>query len=397
MALFPKSTDIDNMRKSFKYRLYPGKKQLHNLEYTLEECRWLFNETLGYRKNAWETEQRNANWYETKGRIPLLKEQRPSLKQLHSQVLQNVTERVDLGMQAFFRRVKAGEKEAGYPRFKGFGRYDSFIYTQTGFKLDGTCSKLELSKIGKVKLVLHRPIEGVVKTVTVTRSATGKWYACFSCEVEPKRLPENKQAVGIDVGLKTFASLSDGQATSNPRFFRREEKALAKVQRKLSKTEKGTRERGRRRKQVARVHERTRFKRADFSQQHSRRVVNQFGIICVEDLNINRLNQLHTLAKSIMDAAWSGFFTMIRAKAAPKGYPAGRVFIAVNPAYTSQTCSRCHVRLLNKLTLADRIFDCPECGLHIDRDLNAALNILALGLQSIGNQSVAAPAARPGE
>src|SRR5271157_2758669 len=173
------------MRKMFQYRLFPTKKQTSQLEAALEECRWLYNETLAYRKDTWEHEQRAVSWYESKARIPALKDERPSLKTVHSQVLQNVTERVELALQAFFRRVKAGEKEPGYPRFKGRGRYDSFTFPQSGFKIDeqGT---LSCSGIGHIKMVLHRPLRGKVKTLTIRRSATGKWYACFSCEVEPE-------------------------------------------------------------------------------------------------------------------------------------------------------------------------------------------------------------------
>ena len=371
------------------HRIFPIKQALHALEAALDECRWLYNNTLGFRKKAWEDENRTANYYETKRRIPVLKVSRPSLSTVHSQVLQNVTERVDLAFQAYFRRVKTGETP-GYPRFKGYGRYDSLTFTQSGFKLTG--NRLELSKIGNVKLVLHHPIEGKIKTLTLRRRPTGKWYACFSVEVEPKRLPANPNQIGIDVGLKTFASMSDGTEIANPHFFRKEEKALAKVQRKLSAEAKGSKERRYRRKAVARTHERIGFKRTNFSHQHSRKIVNHNGIIAVEDLNVNRMTHNHCLSKSIHDAAWSGFFSMLRNKAEEAGY----VFIAVNPAYTSQTCSKCGHKLLDKLTLVDRVFICPDCQLHIDRDFNASLNIKALGLQSVG-MSVDAPGFSRGE
>jgi len=361
------------------YRIFPNKRTLHILEASLEDCRWLYNDTLGFRKQAWEDENRSANYYETKRRIPVLKVSCPSLATVHSQVLQNVTERVDLAFQAYFRRVKSGEKEVGYPRFKGYGWYDSRTYTQSGFKLVGNC--LEVSKIGSLKLVLHRPIEGQLKTLTLRRSSTGKWYACFSVEVEPKRLPDNPNKVGIDVGLKTFATLSDGTEIENPRFFRKEEKALAKVQRKLSKETKGTPERKFRRKAVVRTHERIGFKRQNFSHQTSRKIVNTNGKIFVEDLTINRMVHNHCLSKSIHDAAWSAFFSMLSSKAEEAGY----TFIAVNLAYTSQTCSSCGHRLLDKLMLSERIFICPDCSLHIDRDLNASLNIKSLGLQAVGS------------
>lgn len=372
------------MRKTFLYRLYPTRAQATTLSNMLEECRWLYNDTLAYRKDAYEQEGRTANWYETKARIPLLKSERPPLKSVHSQVLQDVTARVDLAFQHFFRRVKSGEKEVGYPRFRGFGRYDSMCYTQYGNGANLVGSVLHLSKVGPVKLVLHRPLEGTPKTVCIRRSSTGKWYASLSCEWQPTALSVSDEQVGIDVGLKTFATLSTGYEIENPRFFRTEEKALAKAQRLLSKQEKGTPARAKRRKVVARVHERTAWRRNDFAHQHSRRIVNRFGLIAVEDLEVNRMLHNHCLAKSISDAAWSGFLTLLGLKAE---WAATRCFVRVPPAYTSQTCSGCGHRLGtdNRLGLSERIFECPCCSLHIDRDLNASRVILTLGQQRLAS------------
>lgn len=244
----------------------------------LEECRWLYNHFLAERKEAWEKEQNSVSLYDQHASLPTLKTERPSLVNVHSQVLQNVAVRLDLAFKAFFRRVKADEKP-GYPRFRGKGRYDSFTFSQSGFSLNGNI--LRLSRIGDVEVVLHRPVEGQVKTCTIKRSATGKWYVMFACEWEPVPLPEKSEAVGIDVGLHSFATFSTGEQIKNPRFFRQEEKALAKVQRKLSKTEKETPERKKRRKVIARVHERIAWKRQNFIHQHSRKIVNRFGIIAV--------------------------------------------------------------------------------------------------------------------
>jgi len=167
--------------KSFKYRIYPTKAQTTKMERTLDLCRWTYNETLVYRKNPYESEGKSISKYETHNLLPKWKEDKPELKEVFSQILQNVQERVDLAFKAFFRRIKAGEKP-GYPRFKGKGWYDSFTYPQMGFKLDN--GLLKLSKIGNIKIKLHRPIEGKIKRLTVGRTATGKWFACFSVEIE---------------------------------------------------------------------------------------------------------------------------------------------------------------------------------------------------------------------
>jgi putative transposase len=364
--------------KTFQYRLYPTKAQETKMRATLDECRWLYNHFLEARKTAWEERGESLRLYDQHATLPALKADRPSLATVHSQVLQNVGVRIDLAFKAFFRRVKASE-EPGYPRFRGRDRYDSFCYPQapSGCKLVG--DRLTLSSIGTVKVRLHRPLEGRPKTVCIRRSSTGKWYVTFSCAWEPTPLPESRERVGIDVGLHAFAAFSTGdEPIENPRFFRQEEKALATAQRRLAKEAKGTPKRRKRRKVVARVHERTRWKRQDFAHQHSRRLVNRFQMIAAEDLSVNRMVHNHCLAKSISDAAWAAFAAMLSFKAEW----AGRTFVAVNPAYTSQDCSRCGHR--QKMPLSDRTYRCPCCELELDRDHNAALNILSLGLQSTG-------------
>ncbi|HEX6543222.1 MAG TPA: transposase [Ktedonobacterales bacterium] len=369
------------MRKTFQYRLYPNKQQQRLLEQQLEECRWLYNELLAARRDAWEQRQESLRLYDQQATLPAYKAARPALAEVQSQVLQNVAVRIDLAFQAFFRRVRTGETP-GYPRFRGTGRYASITYPQVpvGCKLDAEARRLRLHGVGLVKIILHRPLEGTPKTATISRSSTGKWYVCFSCEcAEPSPLPAAGQPVGIDVGVKTFATLSTGDAVANPRFFRAEEQALAKVQRRLSTEEKGTPERARRRKVVARVHERIAWRRSDFTHQLSRRIVGSFDLIAVEDLSVNRMTHNHCLAKSIHDAAWSQFTALIASKAAW----AGRQYVAVNPAYTTQDCSSCGHR--QPLSLSDRTYSCPCCGVVLDRDFNASLNILRLGQQSLAS------------
>jgi len=372
-----------SMIKAYKYRIYPTKSQRTKMERTLDLCRWTYNQTLAYQKNAWENEGKSVSKYETHDLLPDWKSDKPELSEVFSQTLQNVQERVDLALKAFFRRVKAGEKP-GYPRFRGRGWYDSFTYPQKGFKLD--YGKLYLSKIGEIKIKLHRQIEGKIKRLTIRRAATGKWFACFSVELEdlPKPPWKDGSIVGIDVGLTSFATLSNGEKIANPRFFRDEESELARVQRKLSKAAKGTPERKAALNVVERVHERIANKRYEFAHQVSRDLVNRFGLIAFEDLNIKNMIQNHCLAKSISDVAWNMLVTVTSYKAES----AGSIVVLVDPRNTSKMCSRCCI--LVEKTLADRVHNCPECGLFLDRDWNAAINILRLGLQSVGIKTVEA-------
>ena len=404
--------------KTFQYRLYPTKEQQRLLMRQLEECRWLWNTLLGERKQAWEDRQETVDYYTQKAELPVLKVgERPTLAEVHSQVLQDVALRLKKAFDAYFRRIKAGESP-GYPRFRGAGRYDSLTFPQVpvGCALDAKAKRLVISKVGCIKVLLHRPLEGVPKTATIRHTATGKWFVSFACEWEPTPLPPTGQAIGIDVGLKVFAMPSNGDPIENPRFFYTEERVLAKAQRKhqmaldMHKTARMAltahikaqqpnwdarqvwlqvsqdaderitwHERMRRRRVVARVHERIRWRRSDFSHQESRRLVNRYDIIAVEDLSVRNMVRNHAFAKSIHDTAWTQFTDLLACKAAW----ASRRCVAVDPRHTSQTCSGCGWRNPD-LTLADRVFHClnpahPDCHLILDRDRNAAINILARG------------------
>ncbi len=378
------------MLKEMKYRLNPTKKQARLLQSQLEECRCLYNHFLEERKRGWDERQESLTYYGQKATLPALKAYRPELSAVHSQVLQDVVMRVDLAFKAYFRRCKARDGKPGYPRFRGYGRYDSMTFPQYGNGCHLVDGVLKLSKVGALRVVQHRPLEGIPKTCTIRRSSTGKWYVTIACEVDAHPLPSTGEAVGIDVGLLSFATLSTGESTACPKFLRTEEKDLKRTQRQLSAATNGTPERRKRRKVVARVHERITNRRTNFAHQESRRLVNRYDAIAVEDLSVNRMVHNHCLAKSIQDAAWSQFATFLSYKAAW----AGRAFVAVNPAYTSQDCSGCGHR--QKKTLAERVHSCACCGLILDRDHNAALNIKRLGLQSLG-LSLEAPGLSRGE
>lgn len=365
------------MRKTFRYQLYPTKAQRTAMQKALNACRWVYNEALATRKNAWKQEQRSISHYDTINMLPGWKAEHPFLYDAYSQSLQDACTRVDLAFQAFFRRVKAGQ-EPGYPRFRGKERYDSFTYPQSGFKLLDN-GRLRVSKIGDVKIFLHRRIKGKIKTLTVRRDTLGNWYACFSCEIEPEPLPPSPKVVGIDVGLTYFATLSTGEHIPNPRFFRRDEKALAKAQRRLSKCKKGMPEYRKYKRVIQHIHKRIANRRKDFAHKLSRRLVNEFQIIALENLDIQDMQNgnWRSMNKSISDAAWR----QLRQYTTYKAEEAGRTCIAVDPRNTTQMCSTCGQ--IVKKDLSVRVHDCPFCGLKLDRDLNAAKNILALGLQSV--------------
>ena len=370
-------------RSCLKIRLYPDRAQERELEATLETCRLVYNSLANDRKFQYDTAKVSVSYFTQKAYLPTWKKGHPELKAVYSQVLQDVVHRVHLAFDAFFDRVKKGKKP-GSPRLKGEGRYDSITYTQNDSFQVGD-STIRLAKIGQVKAKLHRKPWGELKTCTVRR-INGKWFACLCQEIEPEPLPLCTEAVGIDVGLKTFAALSNGESIDDPRFFRKDEKALAKAQRKLSKQKRGSRERKKARKVVSRIHERIRNRRHDFCHQSARRIVNRFGIIAVEKLSIQNMLGNHCLAKSIADAPWSQFRSVLTSKAES----AMREVIAVDPRYTSQDCSGCGYRPdglegRTKKKLSDRWHLCPMCGLSVDRDTNAAVNILTLGQQSVAS------------
>jgi putative transposase len=383
--------------KTYQFRVYPTHKQERALEQWLVLCCETYNAALDERKSAYRLAGVSLSYEDQCAELPGCKEVRPDLAEVPSQVLQDVVKRVDLAFQAFFGRVEEGKK-AGFPRFKSRFRYHSLTFKQFGnsFQIHEMGKKnrgtLELAKLGQVKMVMHRQITGSPKTAIVKRTPTGKWFVHITVELCEKHLqeqpvPPSQEAVGIDVGLQTFAYLSTGEAIANPRFFHEEEAKLTRAQRKLSKAPKGTKEREKKRKIVARTHERIANRRKNFIDQEVSKLVTRFVFIAVEALVVRNLIKNPQLAKSIADASWSQFFTRLVAKAEE----AGRQVVRVNPAYTSQTCSACRHR--QSMPLSVRIYECPHCGLIIHRDHNGSLNILADACQAVGRHSRVIPEA----
>ena len=356
------------MRKAYKYRIYPTKAQNETLDQQLALCCQLYNAGLQERRDAYRICGKSITYTEQQNQLPEIKKSNPEFKAIHSQVLQDVLQRVDKAFAGFFSRLAKG-RTAGYPRFRSRPRYDSLSYPQSGFQLEGR--KLVLSKIGKVRIKQHRALAGRSKTLSIKREA-GRWYACFSVEIEPVPLPVTNAAIGIDVGLESFAVLSDGTAIENARYYREAEKTLRVTQRRVARRKKGSERRKKAVRLLQRAHAHIRNQRADFHHQTARKLVNGYGKIVVEDLNIKGLAG-GLLAKSVNDAGWSAFF----AKLAYKAAEAGRELIKVDPRGTSQ---RCPCGAPNPKTLSQRRHQCNVCGLDIARDHASALEILRLGL-----------------
>jgi putative transposase len=361
------------MNRTFHYRLYPTRKQQTLLNRWLALCCEVYNAALQERRDAYRMTGVSLSYVHQCTELPDCKEVRPDLAEVNSQVLQDVLKRVERAFDGFFQRVRDGQ-QPGYPRFRSRSRYASLSFKQyhnsfdvkAGRKQEG---RLILSKLGHIKMLMHRPLTGIPKTATVKRTPTGKWFVSISVETmqEAGSLPPSEEQVGIDVGLKTFAYLSTGEQIDNPRFFQKEEQALSRAHRKLSKAHKGTHQREKR-QQVASL-------------------IKRFGFIAVEALVVRNMLKNPKVAKSIADAAWSSFFAQLLSKAAE----AGREVVRVSPAYTSQTCSGCGHR--QEMPLSVRVYECLECGLVIDRDHNGSKNILDEALEAVGRHGRVIPEA----
>ncbi|MBU4502082.1 MAG: transposase [Nanoarchaeota archaeon] len=358
--------------RAYKFRLFPSKRVSRKMERVLGACRFLYNVELEYEKQVYFSDRNFVDKNTLNNLIPDWKCVNPGLGMVHSQVLQNVSDRLDKAFKSFFRRVKSGG-EAGFPRFKSKERYDSFTFPQSGFNLEK--QKLRLSKIGIVNIKLHRKIKGKIKTLAIKKSHTGKWFACFSIE-EEKLTRQNKRAicVGIDVGLKSFYADSEGNKVVNPRWLRKSEERLKFLQRKHSKKNKASGNRKKSRLNIANLHEKIVNQRNDFLHKQSRKLANSYSFIAVEKLSIQRMIKNRYLSKSISDVSWRKFLQFLSYKVEETG---GQI-VEVDAKGTSQYCI-CGNKV--KKSLAIRIHKCNKCGLELDRDVMSAIIIKALALK----------------
>jgi putative transposase len=345
------------VRRAWKYRIYPSRKHNKELNNYLNTCKNLWNSLLEYTKEYYDETKK----FPSRKQLYLLSKD----TNLYSQVGQNVADKLVKSLKVMIAKKKAGKK-AGFPRFKSFDRMRSFTYPQFGFKLS---DKLELSGLGSIMIKKHRNIQGQIKTLTIKKSPSRKWFAIFTSEVEIAE-PQKKQKpkTGIDLGIEYFAYLSNDSKIENPRHLKRAELILKRLQQQLSRKKKGSKNRRKARLKVALSHEKVTNTRRDFLHKTSRKLVESFSFIAMENLNVLGLAKSF-LAKHVLDCSWAEFLNMLHYKAAE----AGSEIVLVNPAHTSAKCSSCG--LVQKKSLAERWHDCV-CGESMHRDLNAAKNIL---------------------
>lgn len=351
------------MKRTFRYRLYPTRHQAEALNDQLAFSCDLYNAALEQRREWWKRGQRTGFYEQCReltGQMP---------RGMNRNVGEDALRRLDRAFEAFFRRCRQGEKP-GYPRFRSKARYDSLTWRKKGGGYT-VGERLRLQGAGHIRVRWHRPLpEGAqIRTVTVRRTASGKWFVSFALDgVEPTPLPPTDEAVGIDLGITTLAALSTGEFVKGPRAFRSAQAKLRRAQRKLSRRKRGSHRRENARREVAMVHEHIREIRRDHRHKTARALVERFDLIAVENLNVAGLAK-GWLSKDVHDQGWGEFVACLRDKAED----AGREVVLVDPRYTSQACSGCGQ--IAPKSLAERVHAC-RCGLELDRDVNAARNVL---------------------
>jgi len=362
------------MRKTFQYRLYPNRAQTEALTVQLSEACRLYNAALQERIEAYATHRKSINYYDQAAQLTEIRKA-GDLDLPNCHCAQDVLRRLDKAFKAFFQRMKRGQKP-GFPRFKSRRRYDSITFPSHG---DGNkllpSGHLFVQGVGNIKAKLHRPLHGKIKTVTVRRQ-NERWYVCFSVEASAQTLPESTEMVGIDLNLENFATLEEGnleeKRIENPRFYQQAQKKLRRAQRRVARRKKRS---NRRRKAVIllrKIHQHIFNQRLDHQHKLARMLVNQYGFIAVEDLNVKGLAG-GMLSKQVHDASWASFI----AKLAYKAEEAGRQLVKIDPRGTSQRCP-CGAKVPKKLS--DREHVCTACGLITTRDHASAAEILRLGL-----------------
>ena len=364
------------MKSAYRFRAYPSEEQKAILNYQMLLSKELYNHILEKSQQHFKDTSKPFTKYDMNKWITKFKKEHPEYNDIYSQVLQNVPDRVSKAYKNFFRRVKEkrnGKKQqVGFPRFKHF--VSSLTYPQSGFKIEK--KRINVSRIGNINFVNHREIEGDIKTLSIKKTKSQEWFITVSVEKEDKPfISNNKPQIGLDLGLKEYATLSDNIKIANMRFGKEYEYKLIKSHRLVSRRIKGSRSRKKAVILLSKVYDKVTNKREDFAHKLSHNLVNSYSFIAYEDLQIQNMVKNHKLAKSINDVSWARFTQFLRYKAES----AGCRVVDVPPQYTTQTCHECGN--IQEMPLERRIFNCDKCSLQIDRDLNAAKNILRLGLE----------------
>ncbi len=359
------------MHKAFKYRLFLNDRQAAAAQAQLDIARELYNACLEERRACYKVTGKSLTYYDQANQLKAIRQERPDVATANYSMLQAICRRAHRSFENFYRRRKAG-LPGGFPRFKGYHRFDSITFPSYGDGCKLTDARLKVQGIGSLKVKMHRPIGGAIKTVTLKREGR-KWYVVFSCDVgTPAPLPATGQSVGLDVGLSSFLTTDTGETVDNPRFFKAAQRRLRLAQRALARCTRGSARRGKVRRRVAALHQKVGNTRRDFHHKTARALVQANDVLCHEALQVANMVKNRSLAKAMHDAAWSQFIAILTSKAEE----AGRDTIAVDPRGTSQTCP-CGATVPK--TLSDRWHDCPGCGLSLPRDQVSAMLIKRLG------------------
>ena len=368
------------MEKAYKYRIYPNKHQQELIQKTFGCCRFVYNQYLAKRIELYKNDKSTMNYNACSNDLKNLKIQYEWLKEIDSVSIQSSLKDLDIAYQDFFRRVKQGDKKAGFPKFKSKKEHKKSYKTKyTNGNIQVLDKQIKLPKLGLVKCKVSKQIEGRILNATISQNPSGKYFVSVCCtNVEVPQYSSTSAVVGIDLGIKEFAITSDNQHIENPKYLAKSEKKLTKLQRQLSRKTIGSVNRNKARIKVARMHEKISNQRIDFLQKLSTQLIKDYDVICLEDLKVKNMVKNHKLAKSISDVSWSEFVRQLQYKVEWQH----KIIQKIDTYFpSSQLCSDCGYKFTGTKDLSVREWTCPQCGTRHDRDVNASINILNEGLR----------------